>query len=115
MRDCACIKRSLRLFCCDPYPDFDLFIIVHEVQFTAHSKLTTCVRVTAGRQTTATDLDKRGTFHQPLSLLIEQGTEEIEFDMMDDYSTVLASLKLNVSDIMQTKKEINKKVYSMAQ
>jgi len=115
LRDCKCLKRALRLFGCDPYDDLDLFIVVHEVLYTAHSKVQTCVRVTAGRYQVSTDLDRRGVFHQPLSLFIEQGTEELLVEMLDAGSRQLAVLRFSIRDIAEGSEDIRQKVFTMQQ
>lgn len=115
VRDCSCIKRILRCCGCDPYPDLDLFVVVHEVLYTAHSKVQTCVRLTAGRHQVVTDLDSQGVFHQPLSLFVEQGTEDLLLEMLDANLRLLAHLRFRLCDIVECKEDIRQKVYAMQQ
>merc|ERR1712137_1116569 len=52
--------------------------------------------LTAGRQQVSTDVDAKGTFYQPLALLVEQGTEAVEVELMDGYADrALAALSLD--------------------
>jgi len=115
IRDCSIIKRMLRCCCCDPYPDMEIFVVVHDVQYTAHSKFQCCVRITAGRQIVQTDYDERGQFHQPFEVFVEQGTEFILFEMLDDRGRILATHQFHLEkDIMQGG-EIRNKLFSMKQ
>lgn len=118
MRDCGCIKKWMRASGADKFDDFEIMVLVHEVQYTASkSKLATLVRVTAGLQTVETDGSNKGIFQQPLSVFVEQGTDCISVDLLNSRDRkVLATLKLDpVQDILQSKSGMTEKVIPMKQ
>lgn len=97
MRNCACMKRFLRLTGQDAFDDFELMCLVHEALFeSAKGKLTTIVQITAGVHTVKTDPNSNAVFQQPLHITIEQGTETIKIDLLDSSEHILAELTLDV-------------------
>lgn len=117
IRDCACMKRWFRMTGVDVFDDFELFVVAHEALYTASThKLSTHVRLSAGRQKVSTDPSSKGIFQQPLSLLVEQGTDTILVELMDSGSRILANLKFDVAqDILNNKEAIREKVFVMKQ
>lgn len=117
LRDCGCMKRWFRVTGVDVFDDFELFVVAHEALYTASThKLSTFVRLSAGRQKVSTDASSRGIFQQPLSLFVEQGTDTILVELMDSGSRVLANLKFNVAqDILNSKEAIREKLFTMKQ
>jgi len=118
MRDCGCIKKWMRATGADKYDDFEMMVLVHEVQYTSsRSKLSTLVRVTAGLQTVETDGSTKGIFQQPLSVFVEQGTDSVNVELLNSRERkVLACLKLDpVQDILKNKQGITEKLIPMKQ
>eukprot|EP00418_Pyrodinium_bahamense_P077876 CAMPEP_0179074414 /NCGR_PEP_ID=MMETSP0796-20121207/33073_1 /TAXON_ID=73915 /ORGANISM="Pyrodinium bahamense, Strain pbaha01" /LENGTH=352 /DNA_ID=CAMNT_0020771635 /DNA_START=61 /DNA_END=1119 /DNA_ORIENTATION=+ len=103
MRDCGCIKKWMRATGTDKYDDFEMMVLVHRATMTTTTKSPSIVRVTAGQQTVETDPSKEGIFQANLSVFVEQGTQEVDVDLMDPSGRkVLASLKLDpLKDILQ--------------
>jgi len=102
----------LRSCGCDEYDDFDLMVMVHDANFTATSRKTTKVRITAGRQQIETNDNAKGIFQEPLQLAVEQGTQHIVVDLMES-RTVMAQIKIDVmTEILQGGKIIEKE-YSL--
>jgi len=96
-RACRCGKTFLRCIRYDSYPDSEVFIVVKQAHFTCVDEITTCIRITAGGQSVDTDGDAHGNFQQVLTLLVEQGTTEVEVSLLEHWcSKVLASLTLDV-------------------
>merc|ERR1719316_2522602 len=96
LRDCACLKRFLRLSGHDRFDDFELMMLVHEATFERkEAKLTQVVRVKAGLHSVRTDPNSNGIFQQPLHITVEQGTEQIIVDLMDTHDQVLATMSLD--------------------
>lgn len=58
--------------------------------------MTTVVQLTAGSHVVKTDPNSNGVFQQPLHITVEQGTEQIVVDLLDNYSRVLATMSLDV-------------------
>mmetsp|Transcript_130024 Transcript_130024/g.324069 ORF Transcript_130024/g.324069 Transcript_130024/m.324069 type:complete len:340 (+) Transcript_130024:77-1096(+) len=113
LRDCLCLKWCLRASGTDRFEDFELFLVVHEVIFTAATDMATVVRVSAGDQVVATEPNKRW-FQQPLSILIEQGTETLEVDIMKPSGKKrLGTLALDIMDILETKGGYTERVFSV--
>mmetsp|Transcript_14172 Transcript_14172/g.27532 ORF Transcript_14172/g.27532 Transcript_14172/m.27532 type:complete len:350 (+) Transcript_14172:93-1142(+) len=105
MRDCRCIKRLLRCTGVDTFDDFEMMILVHQVTFTASSKVDTYVKVKAGEHLVHTDPDPGGLFQQALCVFVEQGTEQVKFELLNTSDKVLAELKFDVmKDILKTVK-----------
>lgn len=99
MRDCACWKRILRTTGHDEFDDFELMMLVHEAVFERReAKLSTVVRVTAGRHSVRTDPSSNSIYQQPLHIMVEQGTENIAVELLDSRDRVLATLLLGVMD-----------------
>jgi len=117
MRDCSWIKRWMRATGADKFDDFEMMLLVHEINVsTTKSKATYMVRVTAGLQTVETDENSKGIFQQPLPIFVEQGTEAVEVELLEGRGRkVLASLKLDpVEDILKPK-HVHEKVLPMKQ
>jgi len=118
MRDCGCIKKWMRATGADKFDDFEMMVLVHEVQYTSsRSKLSTLVRVTAGLQTVETDPSSKGIFQQPLSVFVEQGTDSVNVELLNSRERkVLACLKLDpVQDVLKNKQGITEKLIPMKQ
>mmetsp|Transcript_18093 Transcript_18093/g.52714 ORF Transcript_18093/g.52714 Transcript_18093/m.52714 type:complete len:348 (-) Transcript_18093:437-1480(-) len=118
MRDCSCIKRWMRATGADKFDDFELMVLVHEAMYTStHKKLTTLVRVSAGMQVVETDESNKGLFQQPLSILVEQGTDVICLELIEKKGKkVLAALKLDIEkELLDQKDGMRQKVVSMKQ
>lgn len=117
MRDCACLKRLLRLTGMDEFDDFELMILVHEAIFDRkEAKLTTVVRVTAGCHSVQTDPNSNGIFQQPLHVTVEQGTNLIVIDLLDSSHRVLATLPLEtVEHVLSPKNLQPEQVFTMKQ
>merc|ERR1719253_268098 len=117
LRDCACVKRCLRVTGYDPFDDFELTVLVHEAQFERRqTKLTTVVRITCGRFKVTTDPSSKGVFQQYLQILVEQGTQNVVVDLLDSGDRILATLKLNVmAAILQKKNSCEEELYNMKQ
>lgn len=96
IRDCGCCKRLFRATGIDPYDDFEMMILVHQVTFTSTSKVSTYVKVRAGEHVVHTDPDADGVFQQALCVFIEQGTDVVKFELVNTSDNVLAELKLDV-------------------
>jgi len=113
LRDCSCLKWCLRASGTDSFEDFELFVIVHEVVFTATEEKSTVVRLSAGDQVVATEPHKRW-FQQPLSILIEQGTETLEVDIMNQSGKQrLGTLALDITDILETEGGYTERLFSV--
>jgi len=118
LRDCACCKRFLRATGHDEFDDFELMMLVHEALFDRREekKVTTVVRVKAGRHHVSTDPNSNGIFQQPLHITVEQGTETIVVDLLDNHDYVLASLVLNVvEDVLGPSVHRPEQVFNMRQ
>jgi hypothetical protein len=99
LRDCACVKKLLRVTGYDQFDDFELMVLVHEVAFERkESKMPTVVRLTAGLHAVKTDPNSNGIFQQPLIISVEQGTQFIVVDLLDMHDRVLATLHMDVVD-----------------
>jgi len=99
LRDCGICKRFLRATGHDKFDDFELMLLVHEAKFErSHAKVQTVVRVTAGRHHVRTDPNSNGIFQQPLNISVEQGTEKVNVDLLDNYDRVIATLRLDVME-----------------
>lgn len=78
----------------DRFDDFDLLLHVHSVQCeNRKEKLKSYVKVTAGVQTVKTEAKSKGYFEQPLHLSIEQGTEKVVIELIEEGSKVLLAKK----------------------
>jgi len=118
LRDCGCIKKWMRATGTDKFDDFEMMMLVHDVQCTTtKTKLNTLVRVTAGLQTVETDESNKSIFQQPLSIFVEQGTEMVNVELLNSRERkVLASLKLDtLKDILEPKPNMHEKVIPMKQ
>merc|ERR1719464_1415166 len=118
MRDCTCIKKWMRMTGSDKFDDFEMMMLVHEVQCTtSKSKLTTLVRVTAGMQVVETDESNKGIFQQPLSIFVEQGTDVVNIELLNYRDRkVLAGLKLDImKDILDRKEGRHEQTMPMKQ
>lgn len=81
---------------CDSFDDFEVVMLVHEATYDQKGeKHNTIIRFTAGNQSVQTDVTSHGIFQQPLTLLVEQGTDIIVCDLMNNREKVLATLKFD--------------------
>jgi len=103
MRDCTCCKRCLRATGTDDFDDFEFVILVHEAIFECKdAKMTTSVRITAGRHHVKTEKSSNGLFQQPLHVTVEQGTDKVLVDLLDSSGRVMATLPLwSMEDVLQ--------------
>jgi len=102
LRDCRCIKRLFRMTGVDNFDDFEMMILVHQVTFTSSSKVETYVKVRAGEHVVHTDPDPGGLFQQALCVFVEQGTQQVKFELLNTSDKVLAELKMDVmKDILK--------------
>lgn len=111
------MKLLLRMCGVDKFPDTTLIIVVHEATYQG-TIAASRVRLTAGDHQAMTDVDARGRFQHPISMLVEQGTQKILVDLTDAGGTsVLASLSLDVmTDIgIQRKFGFREQVFQMKQ
>lgn len=100
MRNCSCIRWWLRTTGSDKFDDFDLFVQVHDISTGSppgSSKY--YVRLQAGDQDVSTTKQKK-SFHEVLSILIEQGTETLDIALMGDNGSVLAYSSIDIDDIL---------------
>lgn len=95
-RDLCCVKSLLRCMRVDEFDDFEMMVLIHEVLYSAQSQEMLAVQVTAGQQTQKTDFNAKGRFHQPLSIFVEQGTDQLRIDVLNDSHRVMSSVALNV-------------------
>merc|ERR1712039_199809 len=101
--------------------DFDMMVLVHDVKFTSQSQTTTFVRARAGDIVAETDPNANGIFQQTLNIVIGQGTELLEFDLLDERKRCLAQLRFDImKDILKdgstaTAKEVIEKTFNMKQ
>jgi len=116
-RDCGCLKRFFRVTGHDKFDDFEFLMLVHEAIFEHRgAKMTTVVRVTAGLHTVRTDPNSNGIFQQPLTIFVEQGTTQIDVDLMDTNGRVLSTLSLDPHEnILSPKNMITEQVFNMKQ
>lgn len=116
-RNLRCVKTLLRWIGVDEFDDFEMMVLVHEVMYQAQSKQTVAVQVTAGQQTQKTDFNSRGMFQQPLHIFVEQGTDQIRIDILNDSHRVMSSIILNVQkDILDQANNLGAEViYAMKQ
>jgi len=116
MRDCRCIKRLFRMTGVDNFDDFEMMILVHQVTFTASSKVDTYVKVRAGEHVVHTDPDSGGIFQQALCVFVEQGTEQVKFELMNTSDKILAELKMDVmKEILKDESSVSNKMFVMKQ
>lgn len=117
LRDYSCIKALLRWCRHDTFCDFELMVLVHELVLkNKPRRMTTCVRVTAGLHTVQTECQSSGIFQQPLHILVEQGTESVDIDLVGANESRLATMKMDVvSDILDVETHTPEKVYKMRQ
>jgi len=116
LRDCACMKKLLRFIGHDEFDDFELMILVHEATFESKAKMSSSVKVTAGRQNVQTDANSDGVFQQPLHIQVEQGTENVVVELLDSRSYVLAEMKLEIMGHILNEQNLQPEmVYSMKQ
>lgn len=80
-----------------------MMIMVHSASFEAASKkIHTCVKVSAGQHTVITESSSKGVFQQPLGLHVDQGTDFIVVDLVQDSDVVIGRLKLDpAKDILE--------------
>lgn len=112
LRDCSCIKWCMRKCGCDDYDDFDLMMIVHAATYTTTSRRNVCIRISAGRQSVQTNSSSKGIFQEALQVFVEQGTQTLNVDMMDG-KTIVASVKLKVSETILKGGTIREKEFPM--
>jgi hypothetical protein len=77
----------------------------------------TFVRLTAGDHVVETDPNKEGIFQQPLNLTVEQGVTCIVFDVLTPSKTLLATLPLEIADVIRKEKRgsLSEVSYNMRQ
>jgi hypothetical protein len=114
MRDCGCCKRCLRWIGHDEFDDFELTVLVHEVTLQANSKHT-LVRLKAGAHQVETDPSKQGIFQQPLLLTVEQGVRFMVIELLSPSRVVLATLPLEISDVLNSEHPQSEVTYNMRQ
>lgn len=92
-------------------------MLVHEAIFERkEAKLTTVVRVTAGSHHVRTDPNSNGIFQQPLNVFVEQGTQNIIVDLLDNHDRVLATLLLDaVDDVLDKSVHCPEQLHNMKQ
>lgn len=88
-------------------------VIVHDANFTATSKKTTMIRVTAGRQQIKTNESPKGIYQEPLQIFIEQGTQFLVVDLLES-RTILAQIKIDVMTGVLKAGAIIERQYSLA-
>jgi len=95
-----------------------MMITIHQVQFTSKAKVSTCVKVKCGDMVVTTDMNEGGSYHQAVSLFVEQGSSVIDFDLLDNRKRVLAQLRLDImKDIFRDGEPVSvtEKVFVMKQ
>lgn len=114
IRNFACIKRLLRCIGCDRFDDFEMTMLVHESFYDQKkSKIKTTVRITAGDHSVMTDASSSGMYQQPLTVLVEQGTDDVKVELLDSRESVVAVLKLDPEADVLLAKHFNDKVFDM--
>mmetsp|Transcript_37192 Transcript_37192/g.78932 ORF Transcript_37192/g.78932 Transcript_37192/m.78932 type:complete len:362 (+) Transcript_37192:328-1413(+) len=115
LRHCPCFRWCLRVSGSDSFSDFELMIFVHEITFTAcDQRMPTKVRATAGDQEVCTDVSRNKQFHQPLLLLVEQGSESLLLEVMDaKRGRPVAKLDLDVVELLKNKQLGQKRNFAM--
>jgi len=111
IRDCACVKRLLRVTGYDDCDDFGLMVMVHEVTLDGAQKVLTSVRIRAGDNVVQTDPSK-GVFQQPLHLDVVQGTHELVIDLLQG-SRVVATTHLKSGKVLREEKGKTESQYKM--
>lgn len=99
VRDISFIKSQLRSMGCDLFNDFQLVVIVHDAHYVSPSRKQTQVHVTAGRHRARSKQSTTGIFQETLEVLVEQGTQDLCFELLEN-GTVLATLDIDVLSII---------------
>jgi len=130
LRDCACCKRCLRATGQDPFDDFELMLVVHQVLCEKSGGLAgghhgvfastkTNVQVSAGAHSVQSEPSSNGIFQQPLHITVEQGTEVVTIDWLKVVpltgAVVLSTLTLNIVDDVLKPKHESEHAYAMKQ
>jgi hypothetical protein len=106
----------LRAIGSDGFDDFDVTILVHEVMCGKAQDFYGAIRIRAGDQVVQTDDSKTGRFQNAVSILVEQGTEFLEFEFIDTYNNkVMAVMKMDPAEAHNPKEQIHQKTYTMKQ
>jgi hypothetical protein len=116
LRNCIIIKRFLRLIGHDVFDDFELMILVHQASFDNKdgSKVRAAIRITAGSSCATTDFTSNHEYQQPLHIAVEQGLETIVVDLIDKNYKVLATLPLDIADVILKPENVHPEtVYNM--
>lgn len=96
-RDLLCIRRCLRAAGHDQFDDFELTVMVHEVNFDrGGDRTSTMVRITSGPNSALTEAASSGNFQQPLTINVDQGSPDVLIELLDSSESVLAQLRLDV-------------------
>lgn len=118
-RDVGGVKKLFRLVGVDQFDDFEFVLVVHDVSFEyAKKKFNTEVRVKAGEHTVVTAESSDGSFQQPFSIFVEQGTRSVRVEMVDtNRQRVVSSVDLDINkDILAAYREpVSAKLYTMTQ
>lgn len=114
MRDCWCCKRFMRTTGVDSFDDFEVIISVHEAHHPTKSNGSTSVSVRAGTFEVETDVNTHSNFQQSFVVVVEQGTEYIEVDLLDQNKKKMATLKLDpVKDVLAHREGVSQKQFNM--
>jgi len=110
----------MRGFGYDSFDDFEVVMLVHEAHYDQQGeKSKSSVRFIAGSHVVQTDANANGTFQQPLTLFVEQGTSVIKCELLDGRDKVLAHLKFfPEADVLHKAKNFSlpsEQVFSMKQ
>jgi len=89
-------------------------VLVHEAMYDPPNKLATVVKVTAGEHSAKTDPNAQGMFQQPMHILVEQGTQNLLVELLDNRGNLLATLRLGIVDHVLCSKNVQSEmVYTM--
>lgn len=119
-REYGGVKKFLRMVGVDQFDDFEFLLVVHDVSFEyAKQKFNTEVRVKAGEHSVVTSESSNGSFQQPFSIFVEQGTQTVRVELIDkSRQRVVSVLDLDVQkDIIQAavSEPVHLKLYTMTQ
>jgi len=134
-RSICWVKRLLRATGYDSFSDFELTVMAHQVFFEhkpslsssreafggrlpvggKRDNLITSVRLSVGEQVSSTDASASGSFHQPLQVVVPQGTRQVRLELVESVSgEILADCYLDVvRDIIEQDADKAHSVYPM--